>query len=330
MALESFSGAMLPCSLVATRAEGAVVNPQLFLRWGSRAAAALPYSWADACAGVGTRVASAWLRRARRVARANLSLALGYDVPERLGHAVTRHYARYYLEVMRLAHTTADRAVGPIRLHGAAHIATSLTAGRGVTALGAHVGNWDVSAVGIARGFGGMHAYAEVLQPAALFDFYTRMRARHAVRIVPIGSGARTPLRVLLDNGVLGMLIDRPFGTRRAWVRFGMGWLEVPCGGIRLALRAGAAIHAVFAVRARDGFDVRVTPALHDDLDGMHEGERVAEVARRFAARLHEVVSQVPEQWCLLHPLARRLPQDAKGVRAVSTSRARAAARGAA
>lgn len=305
------------------------MNPQLFLRWGSGGAARLPRAWGEAGAVLAADVAWAWRRRARRQARANLSLALGHEVPERLGHAVTRHYARYYLEVMRLAHATPEAAVGTIRLHGASHLSASLAQGRGVAALGAHVGNWDVSAVGIARRFGGMHAYAEVLQPPALFEFYSRLRARHGVRVVPIGRSGRIPLRVLHNNGVLGMLIDRPFGARRAWVRFGAGWLEVPCGGVRLALRAGAAIHAVFAVRARDGFDVHVTPALHANLEGWHAAERVLEVTRRYAARLHDVVSQHPEQWCLLHPLARTPPQDAPTMRAAPATRARAAARGA-
>lgn len=304
------------------------MNPQVFLPWGSRAAALLPRTWADAGAVAGADLAAAWSSRLRHVARGNLTLALGRDVPESLCRAVTRSYARYYLEVMRLAHNTAERAVGPIRLHGAAHIATSLSAGRGVVALGAHVGNWDVSAVAVARQFGGMHAYAEVLRPVALFDFYTRLRARHGVRVVPIGSPGRAPLRVLQHNGVLGMLIDRPFGARREWVRFGAGWLEVPSGGIHMALRTGAALHAVFAVRAADGFEVAVTPPLQDDLDAVAEEERVLEVARRFARSLHDTVRAHPGQWCLLHPLAREVRRQADRAHTAASAPRHSAARG--
>lgn len=281
------------------------VNPQVLLPYGSHAAAALPRAWAEALASAAADWATPLLVGARRAARANLEAALGHEVPERLCREVTRNYARYYLGVMRLAHRDPETAVGPIRLHGAEYVVQTLERRRGAVALGAHVGNWDVSAIAMARRFGALHAVVEPLRPDSVLRFYSRTRSRHGVRVWCAGDSGRMPLRALRANGILGLLIDRPFGKRCEPVHFGRGRMQISSGGIRLALRERAGIHAVFALRRDPGFDVQVSPDLAADLDAGDEREHVRTVAQRFATRLHDIVTRHPEQWCLLHPFAR-------------------------
>jgi KDO2-lipid IV(A) lauroyltransferase len=281
------------------------VNPQVLLSCGSLAAAALPRAWAEALATAAADMAAPWLAGVRGAARANLEEALDHDVSERLCREVARTYARYYLGVMRLAHRDLEAAVGPIRLHGADHVARTLERQRGVVALGAHVGNWDVSAIAMARRFGTLHAVVEPLRPEPLLRFYSRTRARHGVRVLCAGEAGRMPVHVLRANEILGLLVDRPFGRRSESVRFGRGRMQIPSGGIRLALRAGAGIHAVFALRRHDGFDVQVSPDLAGNLSDGDEPRGIHAVAQRFATALHDVVTRHPEQWCLLYPFAR-------------------------
>jgi len=87
-------------------------------------------------------------------------------------------------------------------------------------------------------------------------------------------------------------------------VPFGAAALCVPTGGIRLALRAGAAVHAVLAVRTRTGFDLQCGPDWAAAAR-RHAGEaaQVRAVAAAFAAHLLASVRAHPGLWCCLAEL---------------------------
>ncbi len=282
------------------------MNSQVFLALGSRAAAFVPRGWAEALADAAADRARPRMSGAQRAVCSNLETALGHTVHDDMSVRVTRSYARYYLEIMRLAHRDAVAAVGAVRLCDEAHLVSTLERGRGAVALGAHVGNWDVAGLALAQRFGAMHAYAEPLRPARVFEFYSRMRARHGVQVLCAGKAGRAPRRVLRNNGILGLMLDRTFGARSETVPFGVGRLPVPVAGLRLALRAAAGVHTVFACREADGYSVHVGPDLAGDLVDVDVREGVRVLARRFAHALQEIVARYPEQWCLLEPLPER------------------------
>ena len=278
------------------------MNLQLLMPLGSPLAAALPRPVAEALAdhigALGCRLAPA----ARRRVRDNLRQILGEEAGEAHVRGAFRTYARYYLAMMRLAHSAPRRAIGDVRWQGIEELDASLGKGRGALVLSAHLGNWDVAGLALAQRYDGICVFAEALRPAVLFTFYSRVRQRHAVQAVAAGVRSRVPLEVLRGNGVLGLVADRAFGVRRVRVPCGDGALEMPAGGIRLALRAGAAIHSVFAVRVPDGFLVHLGPDLGPTSAGAgDETQRVRRIGTIFAETLCRTVRRHPDQWCLLH-----------------------------
>jgi KDO2-lipid IV(A) lauroyltransferase len=297
------------------------MNPQVFMRWGSPIAAAVPRRWAESLADrAGDAVCDRALA-ARSTVTANLRQVLGTEPDDALVRGSFRTYARYYLAMMRLAHMGTDRAVGCLRLAGVEALEATLARGRGALVLSAHLGNWDLVGVALAQRFGEVCVFVEALRPASLLAFYSRVRARHGLRATPAGVASRLPLEVLGGNGLLALAADRPFGVRRVRVPCGEGHLVLPAGGLRLALRAGAAIHAVFAIREQGGFVVEVGPDLAADLEPLrrsksepgarrgtawtaaHENDGLERVAARYAAALQATVRRYPDQWCLLHPM---------------------------
>jgi KDO2-lipid IV(A) lauroyltransferase len=280
------------------------VNSQQLLHWGSPAAAVLPRflaeALADATGGLAYRLAPA----GRRVLERNLSLVQEGTAPDAAVRGAFRTYARYYLATMRLAHSGLRRAVGEVRWENAEVLAASLAAGRGVVVLTGHVGNWDVLGAGLAAEFGEVCAAVEMLRPPRLFQFYTKTRQRHGVSVAPVGDPGRRPVEVLGRNGILGVAVDRPFGSRRAEASCGGAILEVPTGAIRLGLRHGAAVHAAFAIRVPGGFALRAGPDWGPALRAMPvEVARLQAAASLFASALRDIVVRHPDQWCLLQPL---------------------------
>lgn len=271
------------------------------LPWGSLPAAWLPRKLAEALADRCGTLASMGSTPAVRAARANLRQVLAVPADESQVRGVFQTYARYYLAMMRLAHRSTAAAVGTIEWRGVEALDETLARGKGALILSAHFGNWDLVGMALASRYGEIGAFVEPL-PDRLFRFYSRIRRRHGVRPIPVGHRSRQPFEVLSRNGVLGLAADRVFGTRSERVPCGRGELAVPSGGIRLALRAGAGVHAVFAVRQVEGFNLRVSSDLAQTVDKTLE-TRVARVALAFAAELQAVVRSAPEQWCLLQPL---------------------------
>jgi KDO2-lipid IV(A) lauroyltransferase len=278
---------------------------QQLLPWGSRPAAALPRGWAEALADGAGSLASCSLRPARQRLAANLLQTTG----ERPGTAhlrgAYRTYARYYLALMRLAHQPPRLALGPYRWAGDAALAASVGRGRGTLVLSAHIGMWDLVGVALAERWGDVCIYAERLGTDGLFEFYRRVRGRHGVRVVPVGAPSREPHAVLARNGVVAYAADRPFGRRLSRVALGSGDLEVPVGGITLALRRGAGIHAVFAVRRQGEFVLECGPDW--TAGAARRGDEAAQarfVSECFATALAATVRRHPDQWCQLHRLA--------------------------
>jgi lauroyl/myristoyl acyltransferase len=152
----------------------------------------------------------------------------------------------------------------------------------------------------VARRFGAMTVYVERLRPQGVYEFYQRTRRRHGCEVVDAGSGSRGALQTLRRNGVVGIVADRSFGAPAVRVPFGRGELDVPTGGIRMALRNGAALHSIFCVREAQGYTCHLQPEILPT--GQGPTQDIVHAASVFAERLCELVQQYPDQWCLLHP----------------------------
>jgi KDO2-lipid IV(A) lauroyltransferase len=274
---------------------------QRFLPRGSRIAATLPRAWceamADACGDVAWRTA----RPARRRLAANLQQTLGRPPEDAYLRGAFRAYARYFTGFMRLAHLPPRHAVGPYRWRDGERLDASLARGRGVLVLTAHLGNWDLVGVALAERCGPITVFAERLRPPGVYDFYARVRARHGVLVLPAGAPTREPGRVWERNGVMAVVADRPAGARAVRVALGAGTLAVPAGAVAWALRSGAAVHGIFAVRDGDAFAVECSTDL--SRPETTEGRGVQEVCGAFADALADVVRRHPDQWCQWHPL---------------------------
>jgi KDO2-lipid IV(A) lauroyltransferase len=277
------------------------VNPQLLLPCGSVPAAVLPRRWGEALADRTGDLSWRLSRRARAAVSRNLQLVTGRAARDEEVRGAFRTYARYYLGLMRLAHRAPETALGPFVWDGVGALDRSLERGRGALVLSAHLGNWDLLGIGLAQRYGEICVFVERLRPRPLYDFYVRVRRRHGVRAAPVGSPGRIPVEVLRRNGVLGLVADRPFGARLSSVTCGQGELVLPTGAIRMALRAGSAVHAGFAVRGPEGFRLRIGPDFRPARAAAEEAA-VEAVAQQFAAALHDTVEMHPDQWCLLQP----------------------------
>jgi len=264
----------------------------------------VPAGWLEFVGRVGWWLALPLERRRLRRMERNLAVALGDRFPTR---AARRRLARESL--WHLHRSVLDAALAVIYeeererltrfpIEGREHLDKALASGRGVVAVSAHLGAFTLVPIRLA----GLHPVSLLAnrpdddRMAALLD---RVRARVGVGSVPARpshAAARASLSALREGRILVVLADE-FKAGGVPVEFLGHPASAPRGPATLALRTGAALVPVFALR---GANQELRLEIGPEIELVRSGDPVADVAAT-TARVCEVIEArvrgVPEQW---------------------------------
>jgi KDO2-lipid IV(A) lauroyltransferase len=246
------------------------------------------------------RVACAVLGRDRRRAERNLRFAYGDALSPAERGAITRGVFE------NLGKTLVDflRAPGADRgaldrlvpcCEGREHLEAAIRNNRGVIIVTAHLGNWEV--LGQWLGARGLPLTVVWNEPAdsALRDYLLEMRGRLGMTGVPKRAAARELLRALRRGGGVGLLTD--LNSTDVFAPFFGAPAGTAAGPAALALRTGAALLPVYAVRNPDDtYRVLLFPPVEAERAGSPE-ENVARVTADLNRLLERVVRRYPDQW---------------------------------
>jgi KDO2-lipid IV(A) lauroyltransferase len=188
--------------------------------------------------------------------------------------------------------------------------------GKGVLALAAHLGNFELLAPAHA-----MHGY-----PTSLVHHTQRWRAgdalmtfvreRAGVHIIRKHKAAREMLRTLRRGEVIGIPFDQNAKRSEAvWVPFFGELAATPSGVDRMAMISGAPVVSVFIVRQPDGRShvIEISNEIVQQRSDDKEAD-VVENTRRYQKIIEEAVRKYPEQFLWTHRRYRTRPRGAKPV----------------
>jgi KDO2-lipid IV(A) lauroyltransferase len=219
-----------------------------------------------------------------------------------------RNFARGLYETACALYTSRDALCASVAIEGEEYLKRALEKGKGVIALGAHLGNFTM--VGPRLAAAGYPFSILVRHPpdqrlARLIDGY---RARVGVKTIsakPRWQAARQILGALRRNEVVFILPD-VFKSGRVNAQFLGSAVYVRRGPVTLALRAGAAVVPMFVTRdAEDRLTLRISP----EINLVKTGDLQQDVAANldlFIRHLEGMVRRYPDQWCRL---SRKGPQ---------------------
>jgi KDO2-lipid IV(A) lauroyltransferase len=269
----------------------------------------LPESWAQGAfrffAGLG------WRRRGPRVLvlEGNLRRVIGSQAPggqlRALSRQAMRSYARYWLEVFRLAVMPAGRLVAGVRDTGHSRAALDyLAAGRGVVLALPHMGNYDLAGAWvIAKGAGSITTVAERLKPESVYDRFVAFRAGLGVEVLPASGGTGSSFAVLAQRLRAGKLValvcDRDVTGSGIEVEFFGEKARMMGGAAALAVQTGAALMPVILWFEGDHWGVHVHEEIAVPAAGDSKQKTAAmtqEVARLFEAG----IMAHPQDWHML------------------------------
>lgn len=243
---------------------------------------------------------------------ANLRRVVGPELPaaelDALVRAGLRSYARYWMEMFRLASLSREQILASFRLDGADLLAADVAAGRGAVVALPHAGNWDLAGAWVAAKGWPLTTVAERLKPEAVFERFVAFRQQLGMEIIPLTGGQQPPFDVLAERvgqgHVVPLLADRDLSARGVQVSFFGGRTRMPAGPALLAIRTGAPLYVASMWYEPDSGRAALSGPLHlPDPDSAPLDQRVRELTQQIADRLAAGIARHPQDWHMLQRL---------------------------
>lgn len=219
--------------------------------------------------------------------------------------ASCRNLGRCAVELLTLAGTTAEALRERTEIVGREHLDAALASSpaKGIIAMTAHLGNWEMFAA-LMRAYGyQLTVVARGRENPFLDRFALRLRSEWDVELLKRGEAARGALRALRAGKILALPLDQncnrnegefvPFFGKPACTR---------SGPARIAMRTGAPIVPAFIERIDEGARHRVHIGRPLELvRSADSDEALRENLRRINRAIEGAVRRFPDQWTWMH-----------------------------
>lgn len=261
----------------------------------------LPPSVGYACASFLADIAYLAWPRGRACARENMARVLGHGADartvDRLARQSLRNYCKYLVDFIRLPLLKHQDVEGRVVFDGWRNIDEALGGGKGAIFVGLHMGNWDMAAAAITLRQYPLNAITESFEPKKLNDIIQRYRSKWGMKIIPMEQATRKIMRVLRQNEILALLIDRPDPISGVEVEFFQASTLVPAGAATLALRTGARVVPGGIVRLPDNTFMGVIDR-HIPFQRTGDLQRdIQALTQQIMSSLEKMVRRYPDQW---------------------------------
>jgi KDO2-lipid IV(A) lauroyltransferase len=247
------------------------------------------------------RLAEKILAKKIRQAGEQVARALGPGHEDVAGRSV-REFGMFGVEVMRIPTAYArDRWRRDVTVSGEPHLRDAVARGKGVVAVSAHLGNWELGAACI--GFLGFPV-TWLLRPIEnpfIQDALNWIRSTAGIRVVTKWGGLKEALHVLRRGEFVAMLVDQDARDQGVFVPFFGREASTLKSPALLSLRTGAPILPFVARReARGKFTLEFAEGFVAENTGDQEKD-LERATARFTAVLEAWIRRSPEQWLWIH-----------------------------
>jgi KDO2-lipid IV(A) lauroyltransferase len=219
----------------------------------------------------------------------------------KVARKIIRNAVKNYYDVVRMPRMSVADLERTIRARGMENLDNALALGKGAIVVGAHLGNFSmVAQLGAARGYK-ISVIAEDIKPPKLYDYVNNLRGHFGLKVIKLHSmQVRTIYKLLRNNEVLALAIDRDVAGDGIPTMFFDALAPMPPGAAALALRTGATFITGRVERMPDNTSM-VT--LDKPLAMVSTGDRDLDLKvnmRRIVQRLEEYILYNPTQWVVM------------------------------
>lgn len=184
--------------------------------------------------------------------------------------------------------------------------------GKGVIALTAHIGNFDLLAIICCLMGIPLTSVSKKLKPKALDDYWVTTRRKHGLKPIPTRHSFRTCVNALRRNEILAFFLDQNMKRNRGIFVdfFGRSACTSP-GLAQLSAYCGSPVMPVFITRtAQGGQRVEALSPLDPPVDD--SPETLHRATQQYTRIIEDYIRRYPDQWIWLHRRWRTRPTPAE------------------
>ena len=251
-------------------------------------------------------------RKHREITVNNLAFALGteLDAEQRwtTARAVYRNLGQILFEVGWSLATPPDELNKHIRIDGLEHFQDAYAKGRGVLAITAHMGNWELLPIVAAIAEMPLNVVYRPLDFTPLNIFFERLRSRFGARLIPASHAMLKIVRALRNQAVVAILMDQSVDWYDGvWVDF-FGHRTCTSNGVALiARKTRSPVLPVLLYRETSGFRAVFGKAIPLVLTG-DKTKDIEINTTNYSHTIEKGIRRHPEQWFWVHRRWKKRP----------------------
>jgi len=266
------------------------------------------------CLGLGRLIGRLWYRlggRKREWAIRNVEAVFGAGLTaeekSRIAKKSFESFGMALMELVMASRRDSDYLRRAVTVEGAEHWRQATAAGKGVIAVSAHFGGWELRNSALRLHMEVPVSLIAVGYADDVIDRKVReMRCAHGVQCYRYGDRALGYLTALRQNGAVSMLIDRSTDKLRHIEVDFLGLRgRFPTGFAHMARQTGAALLPNFIIRDAESplrHQLLLTEPIFPDPDQEEEAD-IRRMTQITVGRLEAQVRRHPDQWAwMLYP----------------------------
>lgn len=252
-------------------------------------------------------------RPARRRALQNLDVAFGQTFDEatreEIARAMFRDLGRNLVDLLRMDRLSPETLRRLVVFEGLENLDEALARRRGVLAVSAHFGNWELLGAALcARGYP-LHVVARPLFDTNADRLLTNWRRNAGIVVHSRQGGLRGAAQALRAGEIVGVLMDQDTHGPGIFVDFFGRPAHTPRAPFALARRRDAAIVPIVIALDDDGVHrARVYPEIPRS-PAADETERLGEELSAWHRVLEGEITRRPTQWPWFHRRWKKVPE---------------------
>lgn len=286
----------------------------ILLEIGRHIILVLPRKIARGLAGAIGAFAFVILPKERAKMRKNMKEAFGSDFSDaeadRIGKKVFINLAKTAADVFQFPLYNRKRVQKLVTVegNGMEKLDQALSKGKGVIVASGHLGNWELLAgFVILSGY-----YGEVVARKIYYKPFDRvlvkLRSHVNVKTIYRDGGLRQILKVLQENGIVGMVVDQDIEKLDGvFVKFFGKLAWTPAAPAKISMATGAPILPMAMVQEGDRYRFFIEDPIWPETSG-DKDENVQRVTQQWSDVIEKYIRRYPDQWVWMHDRWRTRP----------------------
>jgi len=274
-----------------------------------------PRNLAQRIADLLGRILFSVVKKHRRIAINNLTYAFGHEKQpqeiKKIARQVFINLVMVVFEVGWSLRLKESQFAEHFKIDGFHHLKNAYKKGKGVLALTAHFGNWELLTVIAAMIKFPINIVVRPLDFKPLDHFIFNLRTRFGGKIIPKERSIHAIIRGLDQGEIVALLMDQNVDWYEGVFVDFMGHRACTSKGLALfALKTGAPVVPVFMVREKSGFRAR----FGSEIVTVKTGDRQKDIetnTQEYNRVIENVIRLYPDQWFWVHQRWKTRPYQA-------------------